>query len=218
MISTISHQWGRGWAKQSCKKAPRKSSFSQSLLPLCPNRETMAGAGYLTPAQDLLEGMERQQLASGIRKKRHSYRQRTNTPHFSALKTFTVWVWGNQIWNSLMLNTNSGMYENHSNCFSPKTHIHAWLILLNIVIQLWIYKWIDNLLQILAIIFKCLTFMRHIRFYVKQALQSLSSSFLWALTHYRFDLNISCTYLIAAHKLHCNAEWIVITLGYKITR
>lgn len=67
MLNTISHQWGGGGGvKQCCKKAP---SSSQSLLPLSPSRAAMTGPGYLIPPQDLLEGMERQQLAAGIRKK-----------------------------------------------------------------------------------------------------------------------------------------------------
>lgn len=92
MLNTISHQWGRDWVKWCCKKAPSISSPSQSLLPLSPNREAMAGASYLIPAQDLLEGMEREQLASGIRKKRHGYRQRTYPSPLSASKTGSVWV------------------------------------------------------------------------------------------------------------------------------
>ena len=57
-----------GAGSNSVVKAPRKYSSGQSLLPLPPNRGAMAGPGYLTPTQDLLEGMEREQLAAGIRK------------------------------------------------------------------------------------------------------------------------------------------------------
>lgn len=81
MPNAIFQQRDRGWVKQCCKKGHRKSS----LLSLSPNREAIAGASYLIPSQDLLKGMEREQLASGIRKKRHSYRQRTYPLHLPSL-------------------------------------------------------------------------------------------------------------------------------------
>lgn len=40
-------------------------------LPLPPKKEATAEAGYLIPAQGLLEGMEKEQLALEIRKKRN---------------------------------------------------------------------------------------------------------------------------------------------------
>lgn len=48
----------------------------------------MAGPGYLIPAQDLLEGMEREQLAAGIRKEKAQL-QTEDIPSASRLQKHT---------------------------------------------------------------------------------------------------------------------------------
>lgn len=54
------------------KKGSPEIRYSPRLLPLPPKKEAMAGAGNLIPLQDLLEGMEKEQLALEIRKEQNS--------------------------------------------------------------------------------------------------------------------------------------------------
>lgn len=61
----------------------QKILLFQSFLLLSLNRDAMFELGYLIPPQDLLKGMEREQLAVGIRKK-SSVRHRGHTSLLSA--------------------------------------------------------------------------------------------------------------------------------------
>lgn len=107
MLNTISHQRGRGWVKRCCKRHSGNPAPVTASSHCQWNREAVAGPGYLIPPQDLLEGMEREQLAAGIRKKGTATDRGHASLSPSAQKTCTV---GDNVSSSLITLTHKTLH------------------------------------------------------------------------------------------------------------